>query len=148
VRDDLIDDVGRALRALGEPAIGEGYSHPVIESLKRQLEWCRDHLARASAASRPGPFSMGLMATRELDMHGSDPDLAALINSIESRMDAYLAAEGGDQYLAEVAFDIAELHRDGKLSRKQGIAVLRKRFPSRSDSEIEDAFAKALFDSR
>jgi hypothetical protein len=148
VNDTLLEDIERALRALREPVIEAGYSRPVIESLQRQLEWCRDHLTRSSAAARPGPFSMGLMATRELDMHGSNPDLAMLINSIEGRMDTYLAAEGGDQYLAEVAFDIADLHRDGKLSRKQAIAVLRKRFPARSDSEIDDAFARALFDSR
>lgn len=31
-------------------------------------------------AIKPGPLSMGLIATRELDMYGNKPDLALLIN--------------------------------------------------------------------
>lgn len=138
--DVLRDDIERALEALRDPSIAHGYSPKVVDSLGRQLEWCRDYVTGSSDAARPGPFSMGLMSTREFDMHGSHPDLAELINSIEGRMDARLAAEGGDRYLAEVAFDVADLLHDGKLSRKHAIVVLRKRFPSRSESEIEDVF--------
>ena len=87
-------DIDRALQALAEPGVAEGYPTAVVESLRRQLTWCRDYLSGdQEPGARPGPFSMGLIATRELDMYGDQPDLAGLINSIESRVNAHLRAQ-------------------------------------------------------
>jgi hypothetical protein len=39
---------------------------------------------------RPGPFSMGLIATREFDMWGDNPELALLINRIQTEAERTL----------------------------------------------------------
>jgi hypothetical protein len=55
-------------------------------SIARQLHWCRGALRGEGVETPPGPFSMGLIAVREFDMCGNDPDLASLINRIERAM--------------------------------------------------------------
>jgi hypothetical protein len=65
---------------------------PPAQSIERQLRWC---LALASDAPRekmPGALSMGLIATRELDMWGDQPELALLINRIQSEAERTLHA--------------------------------------------------------
>ncbi len=60
------------------------------QSIEEQLRWC---LALASDTQRetpPGPFSMGLIATREFDMYGDQPDLALLINKIQAEAEAQI----------------------------------------------------------
>lgn len=59
-------------------------------SMRRQLNWCRAHLLGEPTEERPGPFSMGLMATREFDMYGQEPELASLINRIQEAMNRLL----------------------------------------------------------
>jgi hypothetical protein len=43
-------------------------------------------------ALMPGPFSMALIAVREFDMYGDDPDLAALIGKVQRVMEARLSS--------------------------------------------------------
>jgi hypothetical protein len=84
-----------ALRAEIEEALGR--ITPMAEagwdpaqSMQRQLLWCRGYLNGQIPEERPGPFSMGLMATREFDMYGNEPDLASLINRIQSAINRRL----------------------------------------------------------
>lgn len=53
------------------------------QSIERQLRWCRAFAMGEAREERPGSFSMGLIATREFDMWGSEPELARLINEVE-----------------------------------------------------------------
>ena len=53
------------------------------QSIARQLRWCRALALGEVREERPGPFSMGLIATREFDMWGNEPELASLINEVE-----------------------------------------------------------------
>ena len=52
-------------------------------SIERQLRWCRAFALGETREERPGPFSMGTIATREFDMWGNEPELASLINEVE-----------------------------------------------------------------
>lgn len=63
-------------------------------SIERQLRWCRAFALGEAREERPGPFSMGLIATRELDMWGSEPELAGLINEVERLATIRLQAAG------------------------------------------------------
>ena len=47
---------------------------PPAQTILRQLEWCRLLLLGLPGEPRPGPFSMGIIATREFDMYGDQPD--------------------------------------------------------------------------
>ena len=51
--------------------------------IHRQLIWCRAQLAGQLSETKQGPLTMGLIATREFDMWGDNPELAALINQIQ-----------------------------------------------------------------
>jgi len=62
-------------------------------SIARQLRWCRALALDEEREERPGPFSMGQIATREFDMWGSEPELASLINEVERLAEIRLAAE-------------------------------------------------------
>ena len=61
---------------------------PPAQTILRQLGWCRMLLMGLPVEPRPGPFSMGLIATREFDMYGDQPDLARQINEIQKAMDS------------------------------------------------------------
>ncbi len=61
-------------------------------SMRRQLVWCRALVLGEPREPMPGPFSMGLMATREFDMYGHQPELARLINEIQHAAEALLDA--------------------------------------------------------
>jgi hypothetical protein len=147
VTTSLGADIDRALEALREHA-GGGGPQEVVASLQRQLEWCRGYVGGAEMPERPGRFSMGLLATRELDMYGGRPELAALINEIEHKVTALMQAGGDDHALAEAAWEVAELAHDGRLSRPQALKVLRRRFPALTDGQLEEAYGRALFRSR
>ncbi|AMV43407.1 MULTISPECIES: hypothetical protein [Paraburkholderia] len=54
-----------------------------IESIHRQLTWCRAQLTGQPSGHKQGPLTMGLIATREFDMWGDNPELASLINEIQ-----------------------------------------------------------------
>jgi hypothetical protein len=89
--DTLPADVERALEWLREAAADGSCAPRIADSLRHQLEWCRSYLCGIDAPARPGPFSMGMIATRELDMHGDRPELAALINTIEGHVNARMS---------------------------------------------------------
>jgi hypothetical protein len=80
----------RALAALSqiEPLAAKGW--PPAQSIARQLRWCVAFASDAPREACPGIFSMGLIATRELDMYGTQPDLAALINQIQREVESAL----------------------------------------------------------
>jgi hypothetical protein len=63
-------------------------------SIERQLRWCRAFALGESRQERPGPFSMGLIATREFDMWGNEPELASLINEVEQLANIRLQEAG------------------------------------------------------
>lgn len=85
-REDAASILERIEQALSriEPMASAGWDP--AQSIARQLHWCRAALRGEAVEPAPGPFSMGLIATREFDMYGSDPDLARLINEIQSAM--------------------------------------------------------------
>lgn len=56
-------------------------------SIQRQLLWCRGRLTGGCTEPAPGPLSMGLIATREFDMYGQEPDLADMINQVQRYME-------------------------------------------------------------
>lgn len=72
-----------------EPLAAQGWSP--AESIARQLRWCVAFASGQSYEVRPGPFSMGLIATRELDMYGDMPELASLINQVQREVESALA---------------------------------------------------------
>ncbi|MGH7132719.1 MAG: hypothetical protein ACREJO_12310 [Phycisphaerales bacterium] len=79
----LLANIDAVLRNL---ASAEAQGWDVAQSICRQLRWCRDVVLGTPAEAAPGPFSMGLIATREFDMYGSEPELAGLINRIQDEM--------------------------------------------------------------
>jgi len=64
-----------------DPMVTAGWGP--AESIARQLRWCRALALGEAREDPPGPFSMGLIATRNFDMWGDDPELASLINEVE-----------------------------------------------------------------
>ena len=81
--DAVIGAIDSAL-VIVQPMADAGWEQAA--SIARQLRWCRGTLRGERVESPPGPLSMGLIATREFDMYGSDPDLARLINDIQREM--------------------------------------------------------------
>ena len=61
-----------------QPLAAKGWSP--AQSILRQLGWCEGFVSGCPSDPAPGSLSMGLIATRELDMYGDKPDLALLIN--------------------------------------------------------------------
>ena len=80
-----------------EPMAAQGWAPAA--SIARQLRWCVAFASDQPREERPGPFSMGLIATREFDMYGDRPELASLINEVQREVEAALAssaaAKGG-----------------------------------------------------
>lgn len=85
--ESLLGEIERALARI-TPMAEAGWNE--AQSIQRQLLWCKGYLNGQPPEARPGPFSMGLMATREFDMYGNEPELATLINSIQSQMNRRL----------------------------------------------------------
>jgi hypothetical protein len=83
----LLAEIHQALARI-TPMAEQNWDRAV--SIQRQLLWCRGYLEGQVPEERPGPFSMGLIAVREFDMYGNDPELAALINRIERAMNQLL----------------------------------------------------------
>ena len=71
----------RAALAQVEPMAARGWGP--AESIARQLRWCAAFATGEPREPRPGPFTMGLIATREFDMYGDQPELASLINEVQ-----------------------------------------------------------------
>ena len=146
--DSLLADIERALVTLGGPAVQQAHARPVLDALQRQLEWCRDYVSGLDVPEHPGSFSMGIIATREMDMYGDQRELAELINAIEREVLVRVSVSGDRHSLAAIAFDVADLHRDRRLTRKQAMSVLRRKFPGLPDDELEAAFSRGMFESR
>lgn len=85
--DALLEMIDAALTDIC-PSAAQSFEPAV--SIERQLKWCRDFVQGNSQEDRPGPFSMGLIATREFDMYGDQPELAALINEVQGLIEAKL----------------------------------------------------------
>jgi hypothetical protein len=76
----LMQKIRSALRLI-EPMAEAGWQP--AQTMLRQLIWCEQFVSGQPKKPCPGPFSMGLIASRELDMYGDQPDLALLINDIQ-----------------------------------------------------------------
>lgn len=77
---ELLFKIDKALLAI-EPTLTGTW--PNVHSIHRQLTWCRAQISGESSRPKQGPLTMGLIATREFDMWGDKPELAALINQIQ-----------------------------------------------------------------
>jgi hypothetical protein len=80
--------IARQALAQIEPLAAQGWE-PAL-SIARQLRWCVAFALGEPSESRPGPFTMGLIATREFDMYGDQPELASLINSVQREVERAL----------------------------------------------------------
>lgn len=69
-----------------QPLAAKGW--PPGQSILRQLACCEGFVSGYSSDPAPGQLSMGLIATRELDMYGDKPDLALLINDIQDAVNS------------------------------------------------------------
>jgi hypothetical protein len=83
----LLEKIQIALKLI-EPMAEKGW--PPAQSILRQLTWCEVFVSGRPTEARPGPFSMGLVATREFDMYGDQPELALSINEIQRAIEAML----------------------------------------------------------
>jgi hypothetical protein len=77
---ELLLKIDAALSAI-EPMLASTWPH--AQSIYRQLTWGRAQISGEPSERKQGPLTMGLIATRELDMWGDSPELAALINQIQ-----------------------------------------------------------------
>ena len=71
-----------------EPMGAQGWGP--AESIVRQLRWCAAFAAGEACERPPGPFTMGLIATREFDMYGDQPEFASLINEVQRETEELL----------------------------------------------------------
>ncbi|SIT46060.1 conserved hypothetical protein [Paraburkholderia piptadeniae] len=78
--DELLYKIDEALSVV-EPMLAPTW--PNVQSIHRQLMWCRAQISGETSESKQGPLTMGLIATREFEMWGDNPELAALINQIQ-----------------------------------------------------------------
>lgn len=79
----LLEKIDRALAEI-QPLADQGWEQ--AQSIARQLHWCRGTVRGEAVETPPGPLSMGLIATREFDMYGQEPERARLINDIQRAM--------------------------------------------------------------
>lgn len=77
---ELLLSINSALVTI-EPMLSETW--PNVGSIHRQLLWCRSQKSGEPSEPKQGPLTMGVIATREFDMWGDRPELAALINQIQ-----------------------------------------------------------------
>jgi hypothetical protein len=77
---NLLNKIDQALVSI-EPNLISASAN--VGSIHRQLTWCRAQLTGQPSEPKQGPLTMGLIATREFDMWGDNPELASLINEIQ-----------------------------------------------------------------
>ncbi|MCI0152430.1 hypothetical protein KNO81_42335 [Paraburkholderia sediminicola] len=77
---ELLFKIDEALSGIG-PMLASTW--PNMQSIHRQLMWCRAQVTGETSEPKQGPLTMGIIATREFDMWGDNPGLAALINQIQ-----------------------------------------------------------------
>lgn len=87
--EQLLGKASLALEQI-EPLAEQGW--PPAQSIARQLRWCIAFASGLPQEDRPGPLSMGIVATRELDMYGDMPALASLINQVQREVERALAS--------------------------------------------------------
>ena len=87
--EELLTKARSALEQV-EPLAARGWAP--AQGIARQLRWCVSFASGQPREDRPGAFSMGLIATRELDMHGDMPELASLINHVQQEVEGALRA--------------------------------------------------------
>ncbi len=63
----------------------EGVQSPPIDSILRQLDWGRRRLLGENVEPKPGPFTMGIIAVRELD---GFPEASERISRIQSELES------------------------------------------------------------
>jgi hypothetical protein len=85
--EELLSRIEEALAGVEQEG---GDAFPPLASVKRQLLWCRAYLRGEETPARPGPFTMGAIAMRELDMYGDNPDLALEVYQIERELEAMM----------------------------------------------------------
>lgn len=68
-----------------EPLAAQGWAS--AESILLQLKWCLAFARGEEVEPAPGAFSMGLIASREFDMYGDQPELARLINQTQREVE-------------------------------------------------------------
>lgn len=90
MKQEILADIEKVLVEISK-MVSAGYQ--AAESIEAQLNWCNNYLRGQPIAKRPGPFSMGLIATREFDMYGDNPELASLINKIQNFIESELKKE-------------------------------------------------------
>ncbi len=88
MHDEILSQIKEAQREIDAMVGPDTWN---LKSIQRQLCWCRDMLEGREAEPPPGPLTMGLLATRELDMYGNLPELASCINAIEDTMNREFA---------------------------------------------------------
>ena len=88
LRASLLTKARAALTQV-EPMAAQGWGP--AKSIARQLRWCAALAANESREPRPGPFSLGLIATREFDLYGDRAELASLINEAQRAAEDLLA---------------------------------------------------------
>lgn len=81
---ELLRKIDKALSVI-EPMLATTW--PNVQSIHRQLTWCRAQISGETSESKQGPLTMGPIATREFDMWGDNPELAALINAIQRALE-------------------------------------------------------------
>jgi hypothetical protein len=86
-KSTVLQNIRSAMQQI-EPMAAAGW--PPAESMLRQLAWCEGFVSGRHSEPRPGPFSMGVISTREFDMYGNQPDLARLINDIQHAVETLL----------------------------------------------------------
>ena len=85
--EELLRRIEEALEGVEQEG---GDAFPPLASVKRQLLWCRAYLRGEGRNGRPGPFTMGATAMRELDLYGDNPGLALEVYQIEREMEGIL----------------------------------------------------------
>jgi hypothetical protein len=70
------------------PMAADGWAP--AQSIERQLRFCFALAADAPREEMPGAFTLGLIATREMDMWGDQPELASLINRVQAEAEREL----------------------------------------------------------
>jgi len=72
-----------ARETLAQVAPMEAQGWAPAQGIARQLRWCIAFASDEPREEHPGPFSMGLIATREFDMYGDRPELADPVNRVQ-----------------------------------------------------------------
>jgi hypothetical protein len=79
-KEQVLSKITEALNLLRADAESRLYS---AKDISEQLMWCQKKLLGQPVTPGSAKLTMGFMATREYDMWGNEPRIAALVNEIE-----------------------------------------------------------------